>query len=246
MPNHAAAFDHLIHWVDDVDAAAAGYAAAGLPVRDALTMPGFRNAAWGVDDERYVELAAVDDWDAVATSKYAGSLEILRPAIDALGGPGLLTFAVDVPDASALADRWRAAGRRVEAVEVHFEEQDVGFVEVFVRDAPAYFPFFITYRPPRAELARMRAEYREREGIADGNGVDLVALLVRTAAPEDDAQALADLLDCPVHGTTVELPGAEVRFHRGAPDGLYGIVVRGPEPAAGPVEVAGMTVVVEP
>ncbi|AEK37305.1 hypothetical protein CVAR_1952 [Corynebacterium variabile DSM 44702] len=55
-----AAFDHLIHWVSDLDATVASYKDAGLTTHPALTMPGFRNAAWGIDDARYVELATVD------------------------------------------------------------------------------------------------------------------------------------------------------------------------------------------
>lgn len=55
-----AAFDHLIHWVSDLDPTVASYKDAGLTTHPALTMPGFRNAAWGIDDARYVELATVD------------------------------------------------------------------------------------------------------------------------------------------------------------------------------------------
>lgn len=243
MPEQVA-FDHLIHWVDDFEEVMSAYDAHGLPTHVALTMPGFRNGAWGIDDERYVELATVDDWTEVRESKYADGLKILRPAIDALAGPGLLTFAVDVPDARSMAVRLRAAGRQVEELEVWFEDKGVGFVEVFVRDAPSYFPFFITYDPPRAEIAAMRAEYRQAKGISLAGGPDLVALLVRSPAPDSDALLLADLLDCPVDGARVALPGAEVRFESGEVAGLYGIVVRGLAPAE-PVVIAGMTVVVE-
>ncbi|MGX1808492.1 VOC family protein [Nocardia sp. NPDC055321] len=245
MSKYVAAFDHLIHWVDDIDAAMASYEALGLPTHAALTMPGFRNGAWSVDDERYVELAVVDDWEAVGSSKYAGSLEILRPAIEALPGPGLLTFAVDVPDARAVAARLRADGRDVDDIEVRFEDRNVGFVEVFVRDAPSHFPFFITYDPPRAELARMRAEHRAAAGISSDGRSDLVALLVRSPEPEAEAKLLADFTGGTADGTTVALPGAEVRFEKGSPAGLYGIVVRGLGRPAEVFEVAGMTIAVE-
>lgn len=245
MSQHAAAFDHLIHWVDDLDAAMASYDDVGLPTHAALTMPGFRNAAWGVDDERYVELATVDDWDAVETSQYAKSLEILKPAVDALVGPGLLTFAVDVPDARAAAARLRDAGHEVDDIEVRFEEQNAGFVEVFVRDVPAYFPFFISYDPPRAEIARMRAEHRATEGVSLDGRPDLVALLVRSTEPEADARLLGDLVGRPASGSTVALPGAEVRFEEGPRTGLYGVAVRGLDPSTAPTEIAGMTVVAE-
>lgn len=245
MPESFAAFDHLIHWVDDLDAVMAQYDDAGLPSHHALAMAGFRNAAWGVDDERYVELATVDDWEAVMSSKYSGSLEILRPAIDALPGPGLLTFAVDVPDARATAVALRAAGHDVSEIEVWFEERNAGFIEVFVNDAPSYFPFFISYSPPRAEIARFRAERRAAQGISLDGSPDLVALLARSENPEADAQRLAGLVGCGATGATVDLPGAEVRFEPGTPSGLYGIAVRGlaaPSEPAEPVEIAGMTV----
>ena len=122
MPITHARFDHLIHWVHDLDAARSAYDTLGLSTHEALTMPGFRNAAWGVDDERYVELAIVDDWDAVARSQYAASTEILRPAIEELHGPGLLTFAVDVPDVRATATQLREAGHDIVEVAVRFEE----------------------------------------------------------------------------------------------------------------------------
>ncbi|GAC70223.1 VOC family protein [Gordonia soli] len=243
MPDTTVSFDHLIHWVDDLDDAVAGYRAAGFPVDMALAMPGFRNAAWGVDDARYVELATVDDWDAVTTSPYARGVAALRPGIDALDGSGLLTFAVDVPDTRAVGDRLQAAGHEIEVVEVHFAEQNAGFVEVFVRDVPPHFPFFITYDPPRAELARRRAEHRAAEGITSAGRPDLVALLVRTDDPEADAQRMADFVGCARSANTVRLAGAEIRFVAGAPSGLHGFVVRGRERTGEQFSVAGATLV---
>jgi hypothetical protein len=238
-------FDHLIHWVKDLDAAMAAYDELGLPARAALTMPGFRNAAWGVDDERYVELAAVDDWEAVATSPYAEGVALLRPAVEAAGGEGPVTFAVDVRDAREVAARLEASGREVGIVEVRFEDKDAGFVEVFLRDAPPSFPFFISYDPPRAVIAQMRAEHREAQGLTLEGGPDLAALLVRSHDPEGGARILGELLSVPVDGATVALPGAEVRFEEGAPAGLFGIAVRGLDPSAGVRAVAGLEVVPE-
>ncbi len=245
MPERAA-FDHLIHWVDDLGAAMRAYEEHGLPTHEALTMPGFRNGAWGVDDVRYVELATVDDWDALRTSKYAESIALLKPVIDAHPGPHLVTFAVDVADARATAGRLRAAGRDVETVEVWFEDRNGGFVEVFVRDAPAWFPFFITYQPPREELGRMRAAHREAAGITlPAERPDLVALLVGSAAPEAEARLLGELLGCTVRGTVVDLPGAQVRFESDSPAGLFGFVVRGSS-IDGAATIEGVQIVAEP
>jgi hypothetical protein len=238
-------FDHLVHWVDDLGETMKAYTVSGLPAYDALTMPGFRNGAWGIDDERYVEVATVDDWEAVQASEFAQALDILKPSIDALRGSGPLTFAVDVPDAHATADRFRAAGRDVDVVEMWFEDRGGGFVEVFVRDAPSFFPFFITYSPARAELGRMRAEHRNAAGISTEGRPDLVALLIGSADPEKQARELADFLGCPARGSIVELPGAEVRFQQRASAGLFGIAVRGSS-ITGATTIAGLTVNEEP
>lgn len=240
MPHDSAAFDHLIHWVADLDTAMTAYNSLGMPTHEAVTMPGFRNAVWGVDDERYLELATVEDWEAAKTSKYAHGLEALTPAIDALGSPGLVTFGVDVPDARATAARLREAGHDVIEDEVYFEDRGVGFIEVYVRDAPPYFPFFITYNPPRTEIARMRAEHRVAEGITFEERPDLVAILARSLNPVADAHQMAALVGCNVTDTTVALPGAEVRFTEGTPVGLYGIVVRGLDPTTAPTKIAGV------
>ncbi|MGO1950048.1 MAG: VOC family protein [Mycobacteriaceae bacterium] len=241
------AFDHLIHWVEDLDESIASYNDHGLPSHEALTMPGFRNGAWGIDDERYVEQAAVGDWDAVTGSTYAGSLAILKPHIDARNGPGPVSFAVNVTDARATAKRLHAAGHEVDEIEVRFEDQDAGFVEVFLRGERDYVPFFITYDPPREEIAAMRAEHRAKEGITFDGVPDLVAILVRADDPEGEARRVGDVIGCPVDGTTVELPGAEIRFGEVGPDdrvGLHGIVVGGPDGVGdgGPFEIAGLTV----
>lgn len=252
MSGESAAFDHLIHWVGDLEGAAAEYTGIGLPVHDALAMEGFRNSAWGIDDERYVELATVTDWEAVTASTYAGSLEILKPAVDALAaggrsGDGLITFAIDVADAAATAERLRDAGHEVDEAPVWFEDRGVGFLEIFVRDAPSYFPFFITYDPPRAELGKTRAAYRKEHGIEQPlNPGDLVALLIRTPDPASEAHLLGELSGCTVDGTVVRLPGGEVRFEQGAPAGLYGFVVRGVDVPGGEIEIAGVTVRSEP
>lgn len=236
-----AAFDHLIHWVTDLDTTMASYDNADLTTHPALTMPGFRNAAWGIDDARYVELATVDDWDAVQTSKYARGLQLLRPAIDALDDEGPLTFAVNVPDIQATIDRLRAAGHDIVIDEVWFEDRQGGFTEVHVTDAPHVAPFFIAYNPPREVIAGMRAEHRAANGVVFApDRPQLVALLVGSTTPEQDAASLAELIGCGVRGTTVELPDAEIRFSADAPEGLYGIAVTNFGDQA--VEIAGLKI----
>lgn len=243
MPTPPAAFDHLIHWVSDLDAATTSYDSAGLLTQKALTMPGFRNAAWGIDDERYVELACVDDWDATTTSTYARGLEILRPAIDTLDGDGALTFGVNVPDIQSTIDRLRTAGHEVVVDEVRLEDKDAGFTEVYLTDFPSYAPFFIAYDPPREVIAQMRADHRAAQGEELPAGrPDINALVIGSSTPKQDARHLGELLQIPTDGGTVALPGAAVRFTTDAPTGIYGIEVTGLEHSA-PFDVHGVTVI---
>lgn len=218
---HHCSFDHLIHIVNDLETAMAAYDDLDLPTHATLSMPGFRNAAW---------------------------------AIEASRTPGPVSFAVHVPDAQAMAASLRDAGYQVSVCDIRFDDQidgqDAGFTEVFVTDAPALFPFFISYSPPREVIARMRSEHRvEQGGDAEPpstHGPDLVALLAHSNTPSDDARLLSDLLGGELRGTTVAPTGADVHFKQTpSPDtipGLYGFTVRRAGLTESPAIVAGATV----
>ncbi|AHW64871.1 Hypothetical protein CGLY_12155 [Corynebacterium glyciniphilum AJ 3170] len=248
---HPYSFDHLIHIVDDLEAAMTSYDNLGLPTHAALSMPGFRNAAWGIDDARYIELAVIDDWDAASGSIYGETLSVMRPTIEASTTPGLASFAVHVPDAPATAALFRDAGYQVTVCDIRFDDQvdgqDAGFTEVFVTDAPAWFPFFISYSPPREVIAQLRTDHRVTQGgdsePPSERGPDLVSLLAYSHTPSHDARVLSELLRCELRGTTVALPGAQVHFeHSPSPDttpGLYGFSVRRAGLTESPAFVAG-------
>ncbi|MEM6908482.1 MAG: VOC family protein [Pseudomonadota bacterium] len=240
-PNEPPSFDHLIHWVTDLDKAADAYRAIGLPVVDALTMPGFRNAAWPLDLIHYVELATVTDWEAVTTSKYAEALEALRPAIEALdGSSGGLTFAVHVPDASKMAEQLRAEGHEIAETQVYFEEYDLAFTEVFVCDGPTWWPFFISFDPPRDVLAKKRADAQteaEKPGTLEAglpqSDTDLEGIVITSADPETAADGVADLLGLPIERADgamwVPLPDLPLFFERGETEGITTLLVSGIE-----------------
>ena len=244
-------FDHLIHWVTDIDQAAEAYRAARLPVRDALTMPGFRNAVWAFDLVNYVELATVDDWEAVRTSLYAEALAILRPAVESLGGrSGGLTFAVHVADAGRMAEPLRVKGHAVAATQVRFEEYDLAFTEVFVLDGPGWWPFFISFDPPRDVLAAKRAE-AQAEAEASGTSVpglpksaaDLVGVVVTSRDPEAAATGVSELLGLAVEyvagAIRVPLPRVPLFFEPGETEGITGLLVAGIE-VTEPVDLGGL------
>ena len=250
-PAQQPSFDHLIHWVTDIDQAAESYRAAGLPVRDALTMPGFRNAAWGIDLIHYVELATVDDWEAVRTSLYAEALAALRPAIESLGGhSGGLTFAVHIPDAARMAEALRAKGHEIAETRVRFEEHGVSFTEVFVLDGLPWWPFFISFDPPRDVLAAKRAEAQAEaaaSGISVPNGpksdADLVGMVVTSRDPEAAAVGVSELLGLAVEHSAeairVPLPRVPLVFEPGETEGITGLLVAGIEVAA-PINLGGL------
>ncbi|MBR8744495.1 VOC family protein, partial [Nocardiopsis sp. MG754419] len=106
-------FDHFPHWVPDVGEAARRYTDAG-----------FQNGVRRLD-ERYVELFTVLDDAAYGTGVFGRALTTLRPAIeDVATRGGAMTFAVDVTDAAASAQRLRLAGHHVEGLRRRRAVQD--------------------------------------------------------------------------------------------------------------------------
>lgn len=238
--NHAAEnpeFDHLLHWVPDVAKAAEAYRSADVPAHVNDELSGFQNGGWRLD-ERYVEILAVTDEEALRDSRYAEGLRLLRPAVDALSGPtGAITFAVNVTDARATAARLREQGHEVAEFEVELTEHGVSFVEIFVLDGPPWHPFFLTYDPPRDQLlAGIDPAAFER------GPYDLTGLVVSDPSPQDAARALAALLDVEPTGTTVELPGAHVHFEPGDHQGITALTLSGEGHSAGQsTDVEGLT-----
>ena len=62
-------FDHLMHWVPDLDAAMQTYQSLGFTIQSGGEHPGVgtRNAAWRID-ARYIELITVHDQEVARDS----------------------------------------------------------------------------------------------------------------------------------------------------------------------------------
>jgi hypothetical protein len=81
-------FDHLMHWVPDLDAAMTDYRTLGFTIQPGGEHPGVgtHNAAWRID-ARYVELIAVHD-EGVARAGFGPAW----PAIDATLRAGVVRW----------------------------------------------------------------------------------------------------------------------------------------------------------
>lgn len=217
-------FDHLLHWVPAVPAAARKYTDAGFPAHVGEPADSFQNGAWRLD-ERYVEIFTVLDQGAYGSGVFGRALTLLRPAVEEVTARGgAMTFAVNVADAAASAQRLRMAGHIVEEVVAAPEGYDVSFREAFLPDAPFWAPFLITYDPPREQIFTEHAE-----GRFDPGPHDLKAIVIQTADPERSATWLGELLGVPVEGSEVLLSGARVLFEEGPEDRIIAAVTTGPE-----------------
>ena len=105
-------FDHLLHWVPDLEAAMRAYQGLGFTIQPGGEHPGVgtRNAAWRIDD-RYIELITLHD-QGVARAGFGPAW----PAIEATlrAGGGGLAFAVLVSDVAATVAALRARGVSVQ------------------------------------------------------------------------------------------------------------------------------------
>jgi hypothetical protein len=107
-------FDHLMHWVPDLDAAMQDYQGLGFTIQPGGEHPGVgtRNASWRID-ARYIELITVHD-EGVARAGFGPAW----PAIDAIlrAGGGALAFAILVSDVEATVAE---LGQEVSASRTH-------------------------------------------------------------------------------------------------------------------------------
>lgn len=214
-------FDHLLHYVPSVESAVEAYQRAGLPAHVNDVVTGFQNGGWRLD-ERYVEILTVTDRAALQASRYARAFTLLQPAIDALDGPGgAITFAVNVTDARAAADRLRGNGFRVEESEIELTEHGVSFVEIFVLDGPSWLPFLITYTPPRSELLAAVPP-----GAFTRGPHDLTGIVIETPDPDASARLLNAVLG------VERLAGFAVTFERGEREAITAMTLSGGESRA--------------
>lgn len=142
-------FDHLVHWVPDLDTAIRDYQVLAFTVQRAGQHPqlGTHNAGWRLDT-RYIELIAVHD-EAVARVRPGW------PEVDAtlrVGG-GVLGFGVLVADVTATVADLRSRGIPVGDPQVGTIRRTDGSTGEWhgasLQDGPRWAPFFPDRTRPR-------------------------------------------------------------------------------------------------
>ena len=154
-------FDHLMHWVPDLEAAIAAYGELGFTLAPQIGQHpgrGTHNTAWRTG-AAYIELIGVRDQ---AEAEHARGPD--WPPIDALlrAGGGAGAFAVLVADVTATVARLREQGLPVtdpRPGSVTRADGTVGEWSLAVlREGPPWRPFFINYgMDPAAWAERWRA-----------------------------------------------------------------------------------------
>ena len=230
-------FDHLMHWVPDLDAAVRDYQALGFTVQPGGQHPQFgtHNAAWRLDT-RYIELIAVRD-EAAARARLGPDWPELAARLRSGGGAG--AFGVLVADVAATVSDLRSRGVPVDDPQTGSIRRTDGSTGVWqsagLQRAPRWAPFFINYGFPVDEWT---ARFREQGFPKDPWSLQSV----RAEVPDPAASAswLADVLGLDVvriaqDVAEVRLPGGAVTFIRGPADRITAVVLAGPGAPEGPV-----------
>lgn len=236
-------FDHLVHWVPDLEAAMEQYRALGFqPVY------GGQHQGRGTHDAlchlglAYIELLAVNNWDFVRDWQPLGFSRI-EAAIQA--GGGAMDFVVEVTDVPATVAKARANGIRMSDPTPRSRQWPDGSTASWVSsrflEGPAWRPSYIQWELPPV---RRRADLQARGVLTSPQDHwTLDHLVVETDDPPADARWLSRTLSLPAalpgpEGLMVRLPGCNVVLTRGPADRITRVVFARPGTPVG--EVAGL------
>jgi hypothetical protein len=230
-------FDHLVHWVPDLDVAVRDYQALGFTVQPGGQHPQFgtHNAAWRLDT-RYIELIAVRD-EAAARTRLGPDWPKLAATLRSGGGAG--AFGVLVADVTATVADLRSRSVAVDDPQAgsirRTDGSTGGWQSAGLQHGPGWAPFFINYGLP---VDQWTARFREQGFPKDP--WSLQSLRVEVPDPAASATWLADIfgLDVARIGqdvAEVRLPGCAITFARGPADRITAVVLTGPGAPEGPV-----------
>jgi catechol 2,3-dioxygenase-like lactoylglutathione lyase family enzyme len=233
-------FDHLMHWVPDLDAAMQAYQGLGFTIQPGGEHPGVgtRNAAWRID-ARYIELITVHD-AGVARAGFGPAWSAIDATLRAGGGG--LAFAVLVSDVVASVAELRARGVSVEDAQAGSLQQPDGatvtWALAFLSEGPAWAPFLINYG---VSVAEWSSRFRGPGFPIDPWSLD--HLVLEAPDPAASASWLAGVLGLPVSqvgrgAVEVPLPGSTIAFAHGPANRITRVVLAGADAPTG--EVAGL------
>jgi catechol 2,3-dioxygenase-like lactoylglutathione lyase family enzyme len=227
-------FDHLMHWVPDLDEAVRQCAALGYPIQPGGRLGyGMHNALWRGRDLTAVKLIGVYDRDAWEHRPRRSGVSARDTAMAA--GGGALQFAFEVDDLARVVREVRQRGVEItDPLPETYQAADgrtYGWEAAWVVEGPGWRPFFIRYADRRPErLTRARQNHRTL-GDWSFRRVDL-----ETPDPASAGRWLARVLGVQRAWsdgmTEVPASGCRVRFVPGTADRVTRVVLEGTE---GPV-----------
>ena len=229
-------FDHLLHWVPDLDEATGRFAEHGFVISPGGRHPGgTRNAVWlSRASGAYVELITFDDWRARRDGDQNPLVRRVLPLLTAGGGGS--HFALAVADLAAFTATLRRHGAPIgdpQPGSIRLEDGTTAtWATAQLTEGPAWRPFFIQYDQPLQE----RIAWMEAHGaVYQDFTIDQLVLAVDD--PAGDAAWLAGVLALPVESqggdVVLRLPGCALYLRHGAGTRVTGIGVSGPAARAG-------------
>ena len=230
-------FDHLMHWVPDLEAAIQDYQSLGFTIQPGGEHPGVgtRNAAWRID-ARYIELITVHD-EGLARTGFGPAW----PTIDAMlhAGGGALAFAILVSDVAATVGKLRSRGVNIEDATTGSIQQPDGsavtWALAFLSEGPPWAPFLINYGAP---VDQWSTRFRGPGFPIDPWSLDHVVL--EASDPAGSASWLAGVLGVSVSdvdqaAVRVPLPGCPIAFARGPANRITRVLLSGADAPVGGV-----------
>ena len=224
-------FDHLFHFVPNLTDAVAQYESRGFHVTMGGQHPGrgTQNAATR-SGPTYIELVGVHDWAAFRRQEEERQRRYpnIRFRTEELlqAGGGAAGFAVEVADIHEAVRRAQAVGLPMaNPVTGRILRPDGSQAEwgmAGLTEGPYWLPFFIQYAVPPARRAQPET-WR------------LHHLRIESVDPESTAQLLGRLLDLPVEGEVVPLPGCAIRLGRGTDERIDSVVFEQPADPTGDI-----------
>jgi len=219
-------FDHLVHWVPNLENAIARYRDLGFRMEYGGRNPdlGATNAAWKTGSA-YIEVIAIEG-EPNAAIRSGSQWHVLSSVLDA--GGGALAFAILVDDVAATTAHVQTRGFATIPVtpgRLRLPDGSTGvWTAAVLQDGPAWAPFFINY-------GFTVDEWTQRDQAASDAPWSIDHVVIETPDEHAAATWLARLLGVSVvldHGSArVPLHGCDIQFVPGTADRVTTVALAG-------------------